>query len=286
MSPPIPRDWWLAAALTSATVPTVLAQSAPGDRRPSGVLTTVAVEAGRTSSSSAPLFIDSAQGQKLTTGPNTTLHVLFPDQSALTVAPNSELVITRFEFDSRTKQGNVLIDMSRGLLRVVGGLISKNNPTRVRTPTATIGIRGGISTVDVGTGTQSTFLFGDSMSVEGSNGDTTNVNRPGFGVIVGPDGIPLPPFRADVNELTRQFTQNSPGGGGGGGGTGGGGSQGQSGGTLPGGGQGGSGLAPDRLPTSRDVGGPPGTGGGGGSGGGSPPTLNDVLGAPATNQGS
>ncbi len=250
MSPPIPRDWWLAAALTSAALPSVLAQPAPGgDRRPSGVVTTVAVEGTRTTSSTAPLYIDSAQGQKLSTGPNTTLHVLFPDQSALTVAPNTEIVITRFEFDSRTKQGNVLIDMTRGFLRVVGGLISKSSETRVRTSTATIGVRGGITNVEVeGDRTESTFLFGQHLRVAGTSGSEKTVFRPGFSITTDKDGIPSEPFRADVAQLTRTFNQSTPPGGSQGG------QQGQEGGTLPQGANQPGDLASDRLPTSRDPG--------------------------------
>ena len=74
---------------------------------------------------------------------------------------------------------------TKGLFRLVGGRISKNTPVTLKTPTATIGIRGGIAFVGVqSTGeTNATFLFGDSMSVSNESG-TQVARRPGFEINV------------------------------------------------------------------------------------------------------
>lgn len=203
MTPPISKDWWLAAALTGAALPAAVAQTqtAPGpDGRKTGVVTTVTKGAAGTS---APLYIESTRGQRLTTGPNETVHVLFSDQSALTVGPNSEVVIAEYRYDTHAKEGNLLVQMTKGVLRVVGGFISKRDETRVRTSTATIGIRGGISIVEAdGNQTQGTFLFGQHMSMVDNKGNSVFVTRPGFGVSTQGDGIDSP-SRAPTAQLAQ-----------------------------------------------------------------------------------
>jgi hypothetical protein len=201
MSPPIHKDWWLAAALTGAALPTALAQPANGERR--AAIVTSVTQAAPGSAATSTLYLDAASGQRLTTGPNQTLHVLFSDQSALTVGPNSEVVIADYRYDRQSRDGNLLVNMTKGLLRVVGGLISKRSEARLRTPTATIGIRGGISLIDASeTQTDATFLFGQQMRVTDNNGNETEVNRPGFGVSIGLGGLLGEPFRVPVNTIS------------------------------------------------------------------------------------
>ncbi|MBX3656195.1 MAG: FecR domain-containing protein [Ramlibacter sp.] len=207
MSPPIHKDWWLAAALTSATLPTALAQPAtPAGGRQTGVVTTVTKGASPVSTSSA-IYIDGTSGQKLVTGPNQSMHVLFSDQSAMTLGPNSEVVIAEYRFDKKTQDGNLLVDMTKGLLRVVGGFLSKSRDTVVRTNTATVGIRGGISTIENnGQTTRGTFLFGNHMTMSNTGGDSQTVTRPGFGLTGSGNGIGTPQ-RITSNDLTQQLSQ-------------------------------------------------------------------------------
>lgn len=254
MTPPIQKDWWLAAALTGAALPAAMGQTpAAAAGRQTGVVTTV-TQGTAARSTSAPIYIESTRGQKLVTGPNQTLHVLFSDQSALTVGPNSEVTIAEYRFDSKTKEGNVLVDMTKGLLRVVGGLISKKNDTVVRTATATVGIRGGITMVEAQPNGDhsSTFLFGQHMRVQGQDGQTMTITRPGFGVS-GRNGQSSAPERVSSESLNNQLSRldsNRPTGSGSqppSGASGGGGNLLSTGNTGGRGGQPGSTLANDRL---------------------------------------
>ncbi len=212
---PISNDLLLAAALTSA-VPAALAQSAPNTGAPrTGVATTVKAGAAR---SSTTMYIDGTTNQRLTTDANSTMHVLFSDQSAVTLGPNSEMTIAKYEFNPQAKEGQILLEMTKGLLRVVGGLISKKTETVVRTSTATIGIRGGISSVETnGNQTRAVFAFGDAMRTSSPDGQQTqNVTRPGFGVDAGGGGVSSPRRvpGAEMGEMLRGL--ESPGGRGGG----------------------------------------------------------------------
>lgn len=242
MSPPIPKDWWVAAALTGAALPAAMGQPATtgADRRPAAVVTTATIGQRQ---ARPPIYIESARGQKLTTGANETMHVLFSDQSAITVGPNSEVVIAEYRYDTQSKDGNILIDLSKGLLRVVGGFISKKSETQVRTSTATIGIRGGIAIIrNEGNSGSATFLFGQQMRATDNNGNGQTITRPGFGSSFGSGGVSSPQ-RVPPTSLT-SFFQTGGGGGGGGGG--------QSGGTLPTGGSTPGQLSNDRLPDQRN----------------------------------
>jgi len=204
MSPPISKDWWLAAALSSAALPTAMSQpAATTPRGQSGVVTTAIVQGGGRGASSAPVYVESGSGQRLTTGPNQSLHVLFSDQSAMTLAPNSDIVISQYLYDTQAKSGQLLVRMTRGLLRVVGGFISKSAQTTVVTPTSTVGIRGGITLVQVDdVGTRAVFLFGESMVMTSSDGSRVEtVTRPGFGTSSSTTGVTAPE-RTPASTLT------------------------------------------------------------------------------------
>jgi hypothetical protein len=140
--------------------------------------------------------------------------MLFLDESALTVGPNSEVVLDEFVYDPAQKSGKIALSATKGVFRLVGGQISKTNPVTLKTPTATIGVRGGIAIVNQQQGGQmsATFLFGRSMDVT-SGGETQTVNRPGFQIRVpGPNIPPLPPQPAPPAEL-RQSVQALEGSG-------------------------------------------------------------------------
>jgi len=61
----------------------------------------------------------------------------------LVVGPSSRLELRQFSFDSTTHEGNLVVSLLRGSLRMVTGLLGKRpDGIRVDTQTATIGIRG------------------------------------------------------------------------------------------------------------------------------------------------
>lgn len=184
MTPPISKDWWLAAALSTATVPATLAQgpAATGAAR-TGVVTAVA-PGGKVTGNEEVMVAGSGivPGQRLRTDANGLLHVLFMDQSALTLGPNAELTIDEFTFDPGTKQGQIRLGLVKGVVRVVGGQISKNTATTIATKHGKVELLGGIGIVEsTPNGTSATFLFGQSMRFTDNNGNTGTITRPGFG---------------------------------------------------------------------------------------------------------
>ncbi len=84
--------------------------------------------------------------------------VLFLDQTSLTIAPNSEVVLDRYVYDPASDTGEMAVTVLRGAMRFVGGRISKTSPALIKTPTATIGIRGGMGNVRVEDGADTLYM--------------------------------------------------------------------------------------------------------------------------------
>ena len=93
--------------------------------------------------------LDMTADEKVTTKNNDRAHLVFLDGTSLTVGPNSDVIIDKFVYDPDTKTGEMALNVSRGTLRFVGGVISKKSEVKIRTPVASMGIRGGILTVAV-----------------------------------------------------------------------------------------------------------------------------------------
>ena len=120
-------------------------------------------------------------------------HLVFLDGTTLTIGPSSSMTIDKFVYDPTTQKGELAVNATKGIFRVIGGRISKTAEITVSTPSSTIGIRGGIMIVGVeATQTTSIFVYGNSMTVT-ANGATQTVTQPGLQVttIAGsPPGAP------------------------------------------------------------------------------------------------
>ena len=134
--------------------------------------------------------IDVQANELVTTAARDRAHLVFLDGSSLTVGPNARVVIDRFVFDPASNSGDLAINASRGVLRLVGGRISKQKPIVITTPASTIGVRGGITIVTVTpTETVANFVYGNSMTVT-AGGQTQTATRAGSQVVTAAGGVP------------------------------------------------------------------------------------------------
>jgi hypothetical protein len=134
-----------------------------------------------------PVFRD----ETIRTGPNGHLHVLLLDESNLTIGPSSELTIDEFVYDPDTGTGRMVMQQAEGVMRFVGGQISKQSPVTVETPAATLGIRGGvvISWLRPDGSQAIIFLFGDRLTVDSKlTGQSADTEQSSIQIIVEPDG--------------------------------------------------------------------------------------------------
>src|SRR6266446_9404584 len=136
--------------------------------------------------------------ERFTTGPLGQTQLLFLDESAMTIGPNSDLTIDQFVYDAKSGTGQLAMSASRGLLRYVGGKLSKQEEgVSLRTSTATLAVRGGAFLLDLTTEgrMEAIFIYGQTLTVTGVGGVTQTLHRPGFAIsIAGPGGAPSAPF--------------------------------------------------------------------------------------------
>ena len=140
--------------------------------------------------------------------------MLLLDGTAFSVGPNSSVVLDKFIYNPETAEGSLEVT-ARGILRIVGGKVTKKQPALIRTNSATVGIRGGIGIVQTnGSQTNATFLYGTEMTVTPNCVDldtfgdqcspdfATTVTEPGFSVSVeSEDSEPSEPVASHRGKL-------------------------------------------------------------------------------------
>ena len=151
--------------------------------------------------------VDVQASELVTTGNADRAQLLFLDGTSLTVGPNAELRIDRFVFDPASATGELGVTLGKGVLRMVGGKISKTRPVVVSTPGGSTGIRGGIAIINAQPGqTSSTFMFGRDMTVTGQ-GVTQTVTRPGYEIVQRFGAPPAAPLPVSEQALNAQISQ-------------------------------------------------------------------------------
>lgn len=85
-----------------------------------------------------------AVAQRVRTGQSGAASIVLKDGTVLTLGPNTTANLSQFQFDTTTQQGNLLLDLLQGSVRLVTGLLAKVNPEqfKVKTPTSVVGVRG------------------------------------------------------------------------------------------------------------------------------------------------
>ncbi len=92
--------------------------------------------------------------------------LLFLDQSTLSLAPNTTIVLDRFVFDPNNGAGQIGLSLTEGALRFIGGTLSRQQDAVITTPTASIGIRGSTALVLYQNGrTYAIFIAGRRMCI-------------------------------------------------------------------------------------------------------------------------
>lgn len=88
---------------------------------------------------------DLYEGDTLITATASTGQIVFTDQSVVVLSPNTSLQIKNYKLDRQNKSNEkYALNLVKGGMRTITGVIPKDNPNayQVKTPTATIGVRG------------------------------------------------------------------------------------------------------------------------------------------------
>src|ERR1700689_3287509 len=99
--------------------------------------------------STAPLIVGAhiVHKERVHTTPAGTVQLLFTDKSSMSIAPNTDIGIDEYVYDPNANNGHMLVSLTKGALRFVGGQLSHQGSAAITTSTANIGIRGGTVTV-------------------------------------------------------------------------------------------------------------------------------------------
>jgi len=141
--------------------------------------------------------------------------LLFRDGSSFTVGPSADMVLDEFTYDAQATdrpggKGRIALTLGKGVFRFVGGVLSKDGSVGLTTPSAVLGVRGGIALIEVADGgaTVATLLHGEALTVTARTGETARITRVGFSVTV-PDAHsgPSEPARLSSDALRRGMDQ-------------------------------------------------------------------------------
>jgi hypothetical protein len=91
------------------------------------------------------------QGDKVITGEKGKVQIIFADDSIFTIGKQAEILLDKYVYDPSTHEGESDVKAKKGTFKFVTGKLAKKNPkqVKVRTPFATIGVRGSGGVVDV-----------------------------------------------------------------------------------------------------------------------------------------
>lgn len=131
-------------------------------------------------------------GDSIKTGINGFTQILMEDGGRITLRANSQLQINEFKFEDKSS-GLSLMSLLKGSMRAVTGLIGHNNRNnyKIKTPTATIGIRGSDGNVgyspELGSAVQ-TIEGGHTLTYFETNGTAHTLDlNPGEVGLLAPD---------------------------------------------------------------------------------------------------
>jgi len=169
-------------ALTSA-----LFAAAPASAQQVGTATAVnpLSESTPPGGTTAPLMVGAhiVHKERVHTTPAGTAQLLFTDKSSMSIAPNTDIVIDEYVYDPNANSGHMLVSLTKGALRFVGGQLSHQGEATITTSAANIGIRGGTVTVIQGqNGTKVINVAGIIKIVNGAG--TFLLTRSDFGVLI------------------------------------------------------------------------------------------------------
>ena len=138
-------------------------------------------------------------GAKMVTGPQGRATLKFEDGQVMALAFNTDFTVTNYQYvASAPAEGSVIVNVTRGGLRFITGLIGKANPAKfaVHTPTVTAGVRGSDGQVIVLTDSSGSVQVlvgsnGDQVTVTGANGVTVTLTPGNFSYTNGPNANPV-----------------------------------------------------------------------------------------------
>ena len=153
--------------------------------------------------------------ERIKTTDSGLVQVLLVDGSTFTVGPGSDLVIDKFVYNPKKGTGEITTTFSKGVMRYVGGKISKNeDAVKMKTPAGALAIRGGMFQVQINGGGKGiiSFLYGVGLIFDAKNGEVQKLFQPGYTLdLTGVVAKIRPTTAADTNSIMKAFAKGGSG---------------------------------------------------------------------------
>ena len=133
------------------------------------------------------------QNEIIRTGASSVAQLLFADQTTLSVGPRSEVTLDRFVYNPSQSTGDVAISLGRGALRFITGSQDPRSYS-IRTPVATLGIRGTIVDFLLLDGRMFAILVEGGAQFTMSDGRELSLTVPGTALEFQANGAVSPPM--------------------------------------------------------------------------------------------
>ena len=149
---------------------------------------------GRLGKSTEKLFVgsDLFLNQIVRTGEASRADLRFMDDTTLNLSPRTEITLDRFVYQPGRKTSAVVIQMPRGLARVITGSLEPKSYT-LRTPIAIIGVRGTTFDVLVRSDRMSALLLNGALQITARSGRIFFLDRPNTAITIYRDGRVIGP---------------------------------------------------------------------------------------------
>lgn len=132
--------------------------------------------------------------ERVRTGVDSTAQLLFLDKTSLSIGPQAELTLDKFVYNPNRGSGEVVLNSVKGAFRFVSGSQDPRHYT-IKTPVATLGVRGTVVDYLVQNGKGIFILVQGSAQLKTPGGQIVNLTKPGTVYIVHTGGKvegPLP----------------------------------------------------------------------------------------------
>lgn len=143
----IPSVDWLGPITALVAIAGLIVSALPGVAADNiGVSSTVVREVtGNHGGRTRPLAVGSGvfRDETIATGSRSNAQLLFLDETSLNIGPQSRVVLDSFVYSGGGRASEVTVELTRGALRFVSGS-SRPQSYKIKTPVATIGVRGTI----------------------------------------------------------------------------------------------------------------------------------------------
>ena len=133
--------------------------------------------------------------ETIATNVNSVAQFVLIDKSKLAVGPNSKIVLDKFVYDARKGKGDIVLNVGKGALRFISGISSSSSYT-IKTPHASIGVRGTVVDVYVHpNGEAAVALVRGGIRVCGKSGTCRALKKAGSLLHVTRKGLVSAPMR-------------------------------------------------------------------------------------------